>query len=137
MDLRVRFLAEPRNDRQKGVGLREELFAADQTTDVVEADEDDDGDEEHESHEMDYGLSFGRDSTAAAHSLDYYEEESATVQGGYGEEVEDGEVEAQDGDEADEGQDAGLGYFPGDLSNADGSGEALPALGGGEDVANG
>lgn len=35
---------------EKGVGLGEELFSSDEAADVIEADEDYDGDEEHEAH---------------------------------------------------------------------------------------
>src|SRR5215218_5909464 len=83
------------------------LAAGEQSLDVLDADQDDEGDEDRESREVDEGLPLGWHS-AAPHRLDEHDRDPPAVERRERQDVEDRQIDRQQADEKELADERGL-----------------------------
>ena len=122
--------------------LAEDGLAVGDAGDVDEGDDQGEGDEDEEAGHVDDGFLFGGDALAASSDFDEEEEDAAAVEHGEREQVEDAEVDREQGGELEERGDGvaggllGAGNFADGLTDADGAGELGAVSGAFEPASN-
>ena len=105
------------------VNLANQAFAGQDSRDIKEADDHDQANKDRKADHVNQTFSVWRDSPASASPLDQYKHQASAIEGGNGQNVNQSQADADNGDQLEEWEDTNFGNFARDLSDTNGTSE--------------